>query len=273
MKAKLLNISTIMLTSAVALFAEDESTKEVNTIVDTSYAKNVIEKFSVSASVDYESEFIFRGKQLAGPVISPELDLAYDIGSGFSPYIGWWGCYSTNGGGYGENDLYAGVNYSIANFTIDFGYTAYTYSGAATYGFKNEHELKLMASYDTSEYLGDFAICPYIAAYYNITYEGKTIEGGFSYSAPITKWLVGENWASIDLAACAGYADYNGGLSDHGGYAYVGTSANISFAITDYWSISGGVRYSCNNDNDGGYAAIGGKENNVWVGVKTSIGF
>lgn len=79
---------------------------------------------------------------------------------------GWWGCYSTNGGGYGENDLYAGLNYSIDNFTIDFGYTVYTYSGAATSEYPNEHELKLIVSYDTSEYLGDFAICPYAAAYY-----------------------------------------------------------------------------------------------------------
>lgn len=74
-------------------------------------------------AVDYESEFIFRGKQLAGPVVCPEVDVSYDIGSGFSSYIGWWGCYSTNGGGYGENDLYAGLNYSIDNFTIGFGYT------------------------------------------------------------------------------------------------------------------------------------------------------
>ena len=226
-----------------------------------------------AATVDYESEFIFRGKQLAGPVVCPEVDVSYEIGSGFSSYIGWWGCYSTNGGGYGENDLYAGLNYSIDNFTIDFGYTVYTYSGAATSEYPNEHELKLIVSYDTSEYLGDFAICPYAAAYYNITYSGTVIEGGLSYSAPITKWLIGENWASIDLAAYVGYADYRGGMSDNGGYVYVGTSADISFAITEYWSMSAGVRYACNNDDDGGFSAIAGKENNVWFGVSTSIGF
>ena len=186
---------------------------------------------------------------------------------------GWWGCYSTNGGGYGENDLYAGLNYSIDNFTIDFGYTVYTYSGAATSEYPNEHELKLIVSYDTSEHLGDFAICPYATAYYNIAYSGTVIEGGLSYSAPITKWLIGENWASIDLAAYVGYADYRGGMSDNGGYVYVGTSADISFAITEYWSVSAGVRYACNNDNDGGFSAIAGKENNVWFGVSTSIGF
>ncbi len=273
MKAKLLNISTIMLSSAVALFADDKSTKEVNTIGDISYTKSVIEKFSASATVDYESEFIFRGKQLAGPVICPSVNVGYDIGSGFSSYVGWWGCYSTNGGGYGENDLLAGISYSIENFTIDFGYTAYTYSGAATSEFANEHELKLIASYDTSEYLGDFAVSPYVAAYYNITYSGIVIESGLTYSAPITKWLIDQNWASIDLAGYFGYADYKGGLSDNGGYVYAGASADVSFAITEYWSISAGVRYSCNNDHDGGFSAISGRENNVWFGVKTSIGF
>lgn len=62
-------------------------------------------------------------------------------------------------------------------------------------------------------------------------------------------------------------------MSDNGGYVYVGTSADISFAITEYWSMSAGVHYACNNDDDGGFSAIAGKENNVWFGVSTSIGF
>lgn len=45
MKAKLFNISTIMLSSAMALFADDKSTEEVNTIGDISYAKTLLRSF------------------------------------------------------------------------------------------------------------------------------------------------------------------------------------------------------------------------------------
>ncbi len=70
--------------------------KEINSLFDIQVARDVLSKFSASASVGYESEFIFRGKQLAGSVVCPEVDIAYDIGAGFGAYIGWWGCYSTD---------------------------------------------------------------------------------------------------------------------------------------------------------------------------------
>lgn len=67
--------------------------------------------------------------------------------------------------------------------------------------------------------------------------------------------------------------DYIGGMTEVGGYAYAGFSAGATVAVSDYWKLSAGVRYACNNDSDGGYAAVAGKENNIWFGVGTSIGF
>ena len=133
--------------------------------------------------------------------------------------------------GYGENDLYAGATYSIENFAVDFGYTAYTYPSS---GSTVENELKLSLNYDTSEFLGDFAVSPYVSGFYNLTYSGTVIEAGLSYSAPITKWVLGQNWGTIDLAAFGGYADYIGGMAEVGGYAYAGFSAGATVAVSDY---------------------------------------
>lgn len=268
--ASLFACSVMMASAAdVAAPAALAPAPEINTLADISVISGVLERFSVSASVDYESEFIFRGKQLADAVVCPEVDIAYDIGSGFGAYIGWWGCYSTDDktsgmASYQENDLYAGITYEIEGFTFDFGYTAYTYPASSGV---TENEIKLIASYDTSEYLGDFAIVPYVAGFYNFTYSGTVIEAGLAYSAPVTAWLLGENWGSIDVAAYGAYADYKGGMSD-GGYAYAGFAADAVVAVTDFWTISAGIRYACNNDSPDGT-----KENMLWFGVATGIGF
>lgn len=272
MNTKLTALTCALTTAVASVFAADASTpaKEINSLGDIQAVGEALSKFSASATVGYESEFIFRGKQLAGAVVSPEVDISYDIGSGFGAYVGWWGCYSTDGAGYAENDLYAGATYAIENFTVDFGYTAYTYPSD---GSVSENELKLSLSYDTSEYLGDFAVSPYVSGFYNFTYSGTVIEAGLSYSAPITKWLLGENWGTVDLSAFGGYADYCGGMSDGGGYAYAGFSAGATVSVCEYWSFSAGVRYACNNDSDGGFAARSGRENNLWFGAGTTIGF
>jgi len=269
--ACLLASSTLMYAADLSAASATAPAKEINTLCDIADIAPVLEKFSASISVDYESEYIFRGKQLAYGVVCPEADIGYDIGSGFGAYIGWWGCNSVDGehANYEENDIYCGATYSVENFTIDFGYTLFTYAGSA----KNENEIKLMVSYDTSELLGDFAVSPYVAGFYNFTYSGTVIEGGLSYSAPVTKWILNQNWGTVDLAASVGYGDYSEGMTYGGGYTYVALRGDFNVALNDYCSISAGVRYSHNNDNDEGYAAIAGKEDNVWFGTSFSIGF
>ena len=271
MKNKIMAITSLLALAAASTFAGESPAKEINSLADISVVGEALSKFSASAAVGYESEFIFRGKQLAGAAVCPQVDASYDIGAGFGTYVGWWGCYSTDGFGYGENDLYAGLTYSVADFTFDFGYTAYTYPAD---GSVNEHELKFCVSYDTSELLGDFAISPYVAGYYNLTYSGTTIEAGISYSAPITKWILGDNWGSIDIAAFGGYADYIGGMvADRGGYAYAGFKADAVVKVNEYCSAYAGIRYACNNDGDGGAVAVEGRENNLWFGTGVSFGF
>ena len=242
------------------------SEKEVNALVDTELLSNPLENFSASATVAYESEYIFRGKAQAGHGINPMVDLGYDFGNGLAAYAEYWGFYGVDNG-FGENDFYAGLTYTIENITFDVGYLGYTYNDDS----KNESEFMVAGSYDSVDLLGDFNVSPFAAFYYNYTYSGTTVEGGLSYEAPVTKWLIDENWGTINLAAYVGYADYRDGLTYHGGYVYTGVSADAVVQVTDNMAISAGIRWACNND--GADENIGGKQQNLWFGTAVIFGF
>lgn len=242
------------------------SEKEVNALVDTELLSNPLENFSASATVAYESEYIFRGKAQAGHGINPMVDLGYDFGNGLAAYAEYWGFYGVDNG-FGENDFYAGLTYTIENITFDVEYLGYTYNDDS----KNESEFMVAVSYDTVDLLGDFNVSPFAAFYYNYTYSGTTVEGGLSYEAPVTKWLIDENWGTINLAAYVGYADYRDGLTYHGGYVYTGVSADAVVQVTDNMAISAGIRWACNND--GADENIGGKQQNLWFGTAVIFGF
>lgn len=242
------------------------SEKEVNALVDTELLSNPLENFSASATVAYESEYIFRGKAQAGHGINPMVDLGYDFGNGLAAYAEYWGFYGVDNG-FGENDFYAGLTYTIENITFDVGYLGYTYNDDS----KNESEFMVAVSYDTVDLLGDFNVSPFAAFYYNYTYSGTTVEGGLSYEAPVTKWLIDENWGTINLAAYVGYADYRDGLTYHGGYVYTGVSADAVVQVTDNMALSAGIRWACNND--GADENIGGKQQNLWFGTAVIFGF
>lgn len=273
MKNRLLTTIVAIFASAAALSAAEATVtaapaaqaeapkKEINTLLDKEVLAKPFENLSASASVAYESEDIFRGKLLAYHTVMPSVDFGYAITDGLSAYANYAGAYGADNS-YGENDFGAGVAYSIDNFTFDLGYIAYTYTNDA----KNEHEIAFQVSYDTVDFLGDFNVSPFAAFYYNFTYCGTVLEGGLSYSAPVTKWLLDENWGSLDSAVYVGWLDYVDG--DHNGYVYAGASVNAVVQVTDNMAVSAGVRWACNNDG-----GADNHEQSVWFGSAVSFGF
>lgn len=243
---------------------------EINTLANEPFLSSALERFSGSVSAGYESEYMFRGYTLCNGIFSPSVNIGYDLGAGFGIYAGYWGAFSvddlsetdpfnnTVDGHYCESDFYAGITYSFENFEIDVGYLAYVYDTGG-----NTNEMKVAISYDTTELLGeDFAVTPYAAGYYDVTLSAKTLEGGISYSAPITKWLIGSNWGTLDFA---GYVGYNYAPEAHS--FYTGLSFGASASITEYCSISAGMRYQYYNNE------IFNCGDKVWFGTSISVGF
>lgn len=249
----------------------DTAVKEINTFFEEPALKEALEKFSFSTTVGYESEYVFRGRNITGPSINPAANIGYEIGEGFAAAVGYWGNYnvSDSASSCSENDFTVGLSYSIENVNLELGYVAYTYSAGG-----NTNEFKVGASYDTSELLGDYNVSPYVAGYYDITLSCKTLEGGLSYSAPVTKWLLDSNWGTIDFAGYVGYTYGNISVNDAGdsyydGYFYSGISIGATIAITDNCSYSAGMRYAYCND----YEAFGPTNSRLWFGTSITFGF
>lgn len=229
----------------------------------------VVENFSMSVGLCFESEYLFRGKNWGKEAIIPTLDMAYNLGHGFSVYGKVGANVPLNSGENNEVDYYAGVLYNVENFTFDLGYMAYTYMNNA-FDAVNDHEVKFMVSYDTVDFFGDFNVSPYALYTYNFPCCANIFEAGLTYSAPVTKWLINRNWGSIDLSAAYGIV---GAKNSWGNYSYVEVDIDFVVAINEYCSISAGLRYAYNNDN--GANAFGEvlAGNRLGFGTSIVIGF
>ena len=247
--------------------------KVAESLADLDIGSKVLERFSASVSVGYESEYVFRGIREAGNSVCPQVDLGYNFGAGFAAYIGYWGNYETsNSNRFEESDLYAGLTYTIKNITFDVGVINYIYP----WDDSDEWEWKAAVSYDTVDLLGDFNVCPSVAYYYNNKYSVNTIEAGLSYSAPVMKWINGDNWLSIDSSVVAGYICRESQGRAEGDYTYIQLKSDAVFAITSYCSYSIGIRYSLASANADWklYDGVNTHSSScLWFGTALSFGF
>lgn len=251
--------------------------KVAESLADLKLGSKALDRFSASVSVGYESEYVFRGIKEAGSSISPQVDLGYDFGAGFAAYVGYWGSYEiqTDSDRFQESDLYLGATYTVKNITFDVGVINYIYPDSA-----DETEWKVAVSYDTTDLLGDFNVCPSIAYFYNNELDTNTVEIGLSYSAPVMKWINGDNWLTIDSSIVYGYICRQGTNAEKysGDYGYVQLKSDLVVSITDYCAWSMGIRYSWASENgtrgSGAYAGgIADEGSNVWFGTAISFGF
>ncbi len=242
-------------------------------LADLKLGSKALDRFSASVSVGYESSYVFRGIRYADSSITPQVDMGYDLGAGFSAYFGYWGSYEiqTEGKKMEESDLYLGVTYTVKNFTFDLGVINYIYPDS-----NDETEWKLAVSYDTTDLLGDFNVSPFIAYYYNNELDANTLELGLAYSAPIMKWINGDNWLTIDSSLVYGYVCRQGKVGEYcGDYGYVEFKSDLVVSITEYCAWSMGLRCSWASPNGacGTISARPEETSNVWFGTSLSFGF
>ena len=215
--------------------AEQPQEKVAESLADLKLGSKVLDRFSASVTVGYESAYVFRGIKEAG------------------------------------------ATYTVKNITFDTGVITYIYPDG-----NDEWEWKFAVSYDTTELLGDFNVCPSIAYFYNNELDTNTLELGLSYSAPVMKWINGDNWLSIDSSIIYGYIAREGSNAKaySGAYSYFQLKSDVRIAVTDYCSYSFGIRYSWASDNavrgSGPYASpdiMADEKGNVWFGTAISFGF
>lgn len=220
---------------------------------------------SVSVSVDYVSEYVFRGVSFARGAVQPGIEISkggFTTGVWTSAAIG-----EASAAAGDEIDVYAGYSWDISeSVSADVGATVYHFpdvSGSLfDFGGASTIEVYAGASFDT-------ILAPSIYGYYDFDLEAFTVEGGVSHSVPVAEKT------SLDLGVTAGLVTADGG----GDYQYGVASASLGYGFTDDVSAYIGANYSLSSEDtlrfkvDGNGNGFTNTDNLVWFGVGFAAGF
>lgn len=247
---KLISIVALLSTSAMA---------------PTAFAGDV----SVSTSIDYVSEYVFRGVSFARGAVQPGIEISKDgftAGVWTSAALGEASIVAAD-----EIDVYAGYSWGLSDvISADVGATIYhfpdTDGGLFDFGGASTIEGYAGLSFDVP-------LAPSIYAYYDLDLEAFTLEGGVSHSVPVAEKT------SLDLGLTAGLVTADGG----GDYQYGSASASLGYGFTDDVSAYIGANFSLSSEDtlnfrkfqlpDGSDFAATTDDNLIWFGVGVAAGF
>ncbi len=218
---------------------------------------------SVSATVDYTTDYVFRGVSLADSAIQPGVEVSagdFYAGAWFSTGVGDTSFFAAD-----EVDVYAGYGFALSDtLGLDVGVTYYHYPQFGGFldtsgGSAGTYEVYAGLSLDTT-------LSPSVYGYYDFTLEAFTIEGSVGHSVPLGETL------SLDLGLTAGLVDASGGA----GWEWAQASAAVSHAFTDDVSAYVGANFALNSDDLLDYEKIlasNPKDNLFFVGAGVAAGF
>lgn len=191
---------------------------------------------SGSASVDFMSNYIWRGQKLSDDfVIQPSVGITYE-GLG----INIWSNYDNDTTAITETDFTLDYTFSVDKFGFDFGYIFYTFQDSDF----DTQEIYASASYDV-------ILNPSLTLYYDFDEgEGAFIVAAVGHSLALPKDL------SVDLGASISYNASNSVMGpDSGGNAFSDfyngeISASVSIPVYNSISITPMLAYSFPLSND-----------------------
>lgn len=224
---------------------------------------------SVSFSIDYVTEYVFRGVSLAGDAFQPGAEIS--VGN-FT--AGVWASVASGK----ESTVFADEIDFYVGYGFDLGEKISANVGAVLYHYPQSGGVFDIGANDagTVEIYGglgfDAPLAPSVTAYYDLNLKAFTLEGGAEYSVP-----VGEK-TSFDISASAGLVTVNGA----GDYQYGSLSGALSYGFNDSTSVYAGVNgglssqatFLDTNFDITNLATISApKKSSVWFGVGISSGF
>ena len=194
----------------------------------------------MSASIGYDSKYIFRGVALADESMTVSIDAEFD-----SAYLGMWTNQPITGNFDNEFDFYGGLGFDVAEgISMDVGGTLYYYpeSGSGSETF----ELFAGFAFDSE-------LSPAFYVYYDLDLEAFTFIGSAGHSFEM------DEKSSLDVAGFIGNVD-----GDGFSYTFYGVSADVVYSLSDTSTASIGIRYS-----DGSSSLA----DEVYFGASLSTGF
>jgi uncharacterized protein (TIGR02001 family) len=195
---------------------------------------------NMSASVGYDSKYVFRGVELADESMTVSLDVEFD-----DAYLGMWTNQPITSGIDNEFDFYGGMGFDVAEgISMDVGGTLYYYPESG--GSSETFEIYTGFAFDTD-------LNPAFYIYYDLDLEALTFEGSVGHSYEM------DEKSSLDVAAFYGHVD-----GDGFNYSYYGASLDVVYSLSDSSAASVGVRYTNGSDD---------LADKVYFGAAVSTGF
>ncbi|MEL6687458.1 MAG: TorF family putative porin [Pseudomonadota bacterium] len=214
------------------------------------FAQDVEPTFSMS--IDYVSEYVFRGTSFEAEAIQPGVELG--LGNFAAGVWASTGLGSDSLADTDEIDFYVGYGFDLSDMvSASVGATWYhfpdggdTYEGYIGLGF-------------------DAPLAPAITAYYDIELEALTLEGSVGHSIAMPD----NDATTFDLGLVGGLVTADGG----GDYEWVTASAAISHAVNDIGSFYIGLNYTLNSEDVLDFNDPTPDDNLLWAGVGIASSF
>lgn len=257
---KILSIVALSVMLVGAAFADSKSK-----------TSNWTDSLSMHSSVGFESEYVFRGRNLAHNVTVWTLEGSYKLYNG-SLYAGATG-FNGQQHNYTETDFYVGYKMPLhEKFSADFGFTYYWFSNQdLSPSIDRTYEIYAGLMYN------GWVVNPAVYVYYDFALERWTGELSGKYSWDLAKY----GWArtSLDVGAFVGTVSADDADSDQvagdtsNGYNYAGVTADLVYAFNKNASASVGIRYIRNDDDAQTGGELFDREESFGWGAKFSAGF
>jgi hypothetical protein len=223
---------------------------------------------SGSASVDFMSNYVWRGQKLSNSmVVQPSAGITY---GGFGANL--WANYDTGTNEHNETDLTVNFSNSVDKFSYDVGYIFYALDGSGTDGSGNDtQEIYLTLGYD-------MLLSPSLTVYLDFDEgDGAFIVASVSHAFELPQELSIDVGASISYAADNTVMGQDADGEDVSAFYNGDISASLMIPVTDAISVGPMIAYSfpLSNDAEDAIEAISddGDSDIVYGGINVSLSF
>lgn len=212
-------------------------------------------ELSVSSTIAWESDYIFRGTRLADEYLAPSIDVSYG-----DFYAGMWAALPVesikwDGTDQNEVDYYAGYGVGLSEtISADFGFTYYTYPETSDDFFDSGNTFEVYGGLSF-----EAPLSPAIYVFYDFDLDTLTLEASGGHTVELSED------SSVDFSMFFGSVN----PEVDGDYYYWGAGVAYTYSLTPNAAVSIGVNYY---GADEAMEADGSKTKFTWGG-SFSAGF